>query len=146
VDEASRAEVVKEALDVEEDCGGNTVRGNARVDEVVQVARAINCTAKVPAAKLERGKDVKSVEVGHDSFGDDLFKELANTLQETDGSVHFWGGVVGFVRLWDNDDPGRSPRVDTERKTGGEERGETRGRREESPLQQFIANAAGARC
>jgi hypothetical protein len=112
-------------LNIEEYCSGYAVRSNAGVDKVVQVSRSVDGAAEVLAAKLERGEDMEAVEVGHDTFGHNLFEELAGTLQEANGSVRFRGGVVWLIGLRDDDNPGTSPRVYTKRETGGKERSKT---------------------
>jgi hypothetical protein len=135
MDKAGGAEVVEEALDIEEYCSGYAVGGNAGVDKVMQVTRAIDSATEVPAAKLERREDIEAVEVWHDTLGDDLFKEFADAFQEANGSVCFRGWIVQLIRLRDHDNLGASPRVYTEQETCGKEGSESRRWRGKSPLQ-----------
>jgi hypothetical protein len=73
VKEAGRVNVVEEALDVKKDGRCNVTEADGGLGKVCQMCGAIHCRAVVPAAELERAKEVERVEIGHEMFGHDLF-------------------------------------------------------------------------
>ena len=77
VEEAWRVDVVKEALDVEEESCGNMTVGDGRLGQVGQVCSAINGRTVVLAAELQGAKEREYIEVGHEALGDNFFQKLA---------------------------------------------------------------------
>ena len=82
VNQAIDMEVVKEALNVEEEEPRNMSRLNARLDSVCHAQDCVGGRVIVPRPKLPGGEKVKTCHVKEDPLCDDLLKELATALQE----------------------------------------------------------------
>jgi hypothetical protein len=135
VKEARGMEVVEEALNVEEQGGGDVAELDRRLSQVGQVRGAINGGTVIPAAELEGREEGVGVDVGKESWGNNLLEQLPTGLQEGDGAIGLSLGVVGFPRLGDDDNDRLMPWVDSDREACCEEGGEAGGGGGKRPLE-----------
>ena len=80
------------------------------------------------------------VDVGAKPVRHDLLEELPTALEEGDGTIGLGCRVVGFVRLGDDDDGGRVPRVNPEAERTLEDSGEVLRAGRETPLEKEVAD------
>ena len=133
--EAGGMEIVKEALNVEEQDGGDMAKLDRGLSQVGQVCGPIDGGAVISAAKLEGREEGVSIDIGKETRSDNFLKQLPTGLQEGDRVIGLGLGVIGFPGLGDDDNDRLMPRVYADREAGGEEGGETGRRSGERPFE-----------
>jgi hypothetical protein len=86
--------VVEKPLHVEEEERGRETGGHGGMSGMDYRMDGVSCTMVIPEAKLGGRKNPEGVCIVHEAARDDAFEQLPTALQQGNGVIGFWQGVV----------------------------------------------------
>jgi len=132
--------MVEEPRDIKKEDRSHTARLNGLLGLVTEGGGRIWGRVMCAGAKLAGTQEVKVIDVGAEPIRHHLLEELPTAFEEGDGAICLGCRIVRFVRLRDDDDRRRVPRVDPEAKRLLEDGGKVLWAGRKAPLEKKVAD------